>query len=94
MQYYSDEPGKLYIDFCAFISNIQNVDSKTGLQMIESLQQNLTYKRNCINDQLELKDEVSFYVTAVIDLYLQIYTVFCNWIEDFKKQYIDYSETK
>lgn len=93
MQHYSEDPGKIYVDFCAFISNLQNVDSETGLKMIENLQENLAFKRDCVNGQLQCKDGVSFYATAVIGLYSQMYGIFCSWIEEFKKQYVENSKT-
>lgn len=89
MHQYSENPGTIYVDFCAFISNLYYVDHETGLKMIEMLQDRLALKRDTVENRLELMNGVSFYGTSVITLYSQMYTVFCNWLEDFKKQYND-----
>ena len=93
MEHYSEDPGKIYVDFCAFIANLHNVAPETGLQMINRLQETLAYKLNDVNAQLGNMDGVSFYATAVINLYSQMYSLLCNWVKDFKKQYTDQSET-
>jgi DNA-binding PadR family transcriptional regulator len=93
MQQYSENPGKVYIDFCAFIANLQNVDSKTGLKMVEHLRENLAVRRDSVNDHLKPGHEESFYATAVIELYSQMYGVLCDWIEKFKGEYIKNLET-
>lgn len=92
MQHYSEDPGRIYVDFCAFISNLQNIDPKTGLQMVENLEENIAFRRDCINGELKKKDEVSFYAASVIDLYSKIYDIFYNWIIEFKKQYAENSK--
>lgn len=86
-QQYSEDPGKVYI-FCAFIANLQNVDSKTGLKMVEHLRENLAVRRDSVNDHLKPEHEESFYAAAVIGLYSQMYGVLCDWIEKFKKEYV------
>lgn len=88
MEQYSENPGRVYIDFCAFISNLQNLDYKSGLQMVERLQENLSIKRDSVNDQLTPEHRESFYATAVIELYSQMFELFCNWAEKFKEDYI------
>jgi DNA-binding PadR family transcriptional regulator len=93
MQQYSENPGKVYIDFCAFIANLQNVDSKTGLQMVEHLRENLAVRRDSVNAHLKPEHKESFYATAVIELYSQMYGVLCDWIEKFKEEYIKNLET-
>jgi DNA-binding PadR family transcriptional regulator len=90
MKRYSEDPAKIYADFSAFIANLSHVDYDTGLKMIESLQISLALERDTIIGQLEIKDGATFYATAVIHLYLQIYEFFCSWVEDFKKQYTDH----
>ncbi|BAK98072.1 putative PadR family transcriptional regulator [Oscillibacter valericigenes Sjm18-20] len=87
MQRYSEDPGKVYLDFCAFIANLPSVDSVTGLEMIEQLQKNLAVKFDGVNDQLINDHGGSFYAAAVIELYSQMYELFCNWIEKFSKEY-------
>lgn len=92
MEKYSEDPGTVYIDFAAFLSNLYNLDYKTGLKMIESLQNVLSYKRDCITAQYKNKNEYSFYAGAVIDLYMEMYNTFCTWLENFKKQYTEHNE--
>ena len=93
MQQYSEDPGKVYIDFCAFIANLQNVDSKTGLKMVEHLRENLAVRRASIEDYLKPEQEESFYAAAVIELYSKMYGVLCDWVEKFKEEYIKKLET-
>jgi DNA-binding PadR family transcriptional regulator len=89
MEQYSENPGKIYIDFCAFISNLYNVDFKTGLKMIERLEENLSVKRDSVNDHLSSPAyKESFYAKSVIELYSQMFELFCNWTEKFKEEYI------
>lgn len=89
MKHCSDEPGMVYIEFATFISNLSYVDYETGVEMIENLQTNLMIKRDTISKQLSMKASVSFYAETTINLHLQMYEVFCNWIEDFKKRYLE-----
>lgn len=93
MQQYSESPGKVYIDFCAFIANLQNVDPKTGLLMVEHLRENLAVRRDSVNEHLKPEHEESFYAAAVIELYSQMYGVLCDWIEKFKEEYVKNLET-
>lgn len=92
MRRYSVEPGKVYVDFCAFISNLHNLDPETGLEMIEDLQETLATKRDDVDGQLESKDGVSFYATEVIGLYSQMYNLFYDWLVGFKERYIENSK--
>ena len=90
MSQYSENPGIIYVDFCAFIANLHLMDHETGLKMIEMLQTGLAFKYDSINVQLERMDGVSFYATSIVDLYSQMFTLFSNWLEDFKSQYSEY----
>jgi DNA-binding PadR family transcriptional regulator len=93
MQQYSEEPGELRIDFSAFIANLANVDRETGLKMIENLQNNLAFKRDGVQKEFDKKENsVSFYAISTLELHLQTYTVFFDWVEKFKKQYAEYTE--
>jgi hypothetical protein len=56
--------------------------------MVERLQENLSIKRDSVNDQLTPEHRESFYATAVIELYSQMFELFCNWAEKFKEDYI------
>ena len=89
MNHCADEPGMVYVEFSAFIANLSYVDYETGLKMIENLQANLEAKCETIRKQHSVKASVSFYAETTISLHIQMYEVFCNWIEDFKKQYIE-----
>lgn len=88
MQQYSENPGKVYLDFCAFIANLQNMDPETGITMIGRLRESLAVKRDSVKDQLTAEHKDSFYATAVIELYSQMYELFCSWIEKFRKEYM------
>lgn len=95
MQYYSESPTRVYMDFCPVLTNLHNVDYETGLKMIETLQSNLTFGLECINREIERKstDGVSLYGMSIIKLYSQMFALFCSWIDDFKKQYSEHSKT-
>lgn len=94
MQQYSENPGKVYLDFCAFIANLQSIDPQTGIKMIDTLQESLAIKRDSVKDQLTVEHEGSFYAAAVIELYSQMYELFCNWIEKFRKEYTEKDKGK
>jgi DNA-binding PadR family transcriptional regulator len=87
MQQYSEDPGKVYFDFCAFIANLQNVDPETGLRMVRRLRENLADRRQGVEDHLQSATEESFYAKAVVELYAQTYGVLCDWIEKFENEY-------
>lgn len=91
MQQYSENPGKVYLDFCAFIANLQSTDAETGLKMIDQLRKSLAVKRDSVKDQFTAEHKDSFYATAIIELYSQMYELFCNWIEKFRKGYMEKS---
>ena len=93
MQQYSENPGKVYIDFCAFIANLQNVDSTAGLKMVEHLRENLAVRRDSVDEHLNPEHAESFYAAAVIELYSKMYGVLCDWVEKFRKEYIKNLET-
>ncbi|MCI2106824.1 MAG: PadR family transcriptional regulator [Intestinimonas sp.] len=93
MQQYSENPGNVYVDFCAFIANLENTDSETGLQMIEHLRENLAFKRESINEYLKPEHHGSFYATAIIELYSQMYGLFENWAKKFREGYVKKQET-
>ena len=92
MQQYSENPGKVYLDFCAFIANLQSTDPETGLKMIEHLRESLAIKRDSVKEQLTMEHKDSFYAMAIIDLYSQMFELFCNWIEKFRNEYTEKSD--
>lgn len=93
MQRYSEDPGKVYFDFCTVIANLKNVDPQTGLVMLERLRENLCVKRDDVNDHLMPEHQESFYGASVIELYSSIYGVLCDWAEKFEEAYRKESTT-
>lgn len=94
MQQYSGNQENIYVDFGAFIANLYNVDYKSGLQMIENLQNSLMLKRQNVNNNIKYIGGVPFYGTAIMDLYSQMYELFCDFLEKFKETYIRNSKTE
>lgn len=64
------------------------MDSQTGLKMVEQLREHLTVGRESVKDHLKPGHKEPFYAVAVIELYLKLYGVLCDWIERFGEEYI------
>ena len=92
MRQYSEEPGYVYLDFCAFISNLQYIDKDMGLEMLDRLRESLAVKNDSINDQLAVHQNESFYATSVLELYSRMYELFCDWAGDFRKSFSEKKE--
>jgi len=87
MGHYSDDPGRIYVDFCAFIANLPYVDPQTGLQLLEKLRKNLGERQKKLEAETGRVAELSFYGASIVGLYSQIYEVLDKWTENFSRQY-------
>lgn len=92
MQQYSEAPGYIYLDFCAFIVNLPYIDKEAGLEMVDRLCESLPVKKDSISDQLAVHQNESFYATSVLDLYSRMYELFCDWAGDFRKSFAEKKE--
>ena len=92
MQQYSEAPGYVYLDFCAFVSNLPYIDQKTGLEMLDRLRESLAVKKDSISDQLAVHQNDSFYAASVLDLYSRMFELFSSWTDDFRKSFSEKKE--
>lgn len=85
MNEYAQEPERIYLNFTAIISNLGKVDKKTGEQMIDDLYLKF-YKTGTVMKSIEhIYDK--YEAKAVIQLNIQIYDLFCSWLEEFKDKF-------
>lgn len=90
MENYSQHPGMIYIDFAAFVSNINNVEPAVALEMIKKLQSKLSEGREAIEFNMNTKKEaVPFHAFAILELYDKMYTLFCDWTENLAKEFAE-----
>lgn len=85
MEQYSKRPASIYIDFTAVISNLGKVDKEKGEEMIDDLYKEFFRTKKimqAISDGYE-----KYQAKAVLQLNVQMYDLFCNWLEDFKKNF-------
>jgi DNA-binding PadR family transcriptional regulator len=88
MEKYSKEPGKIYIDFAAFIANLQNVEADMGLEMIKNLRNKLSEERESIQSNIEAKKELApFYAISILELYDKMYALFYEWSENIAHEF-------
>ncbi|HEX3029822.1 MAG TPA: PadR family transcriptional regulator [Clostridia bacterium] len=87
MQQYSENHGSIYIDFAAFLANLDHLDRETGIRMIEGLQKNFNGKIDIIKQHRALKGGVSKHALAILDFYLYTYEMFTEWISEFETRY-------
>ncbi len=88
MEKYSEEPGAIYIDFMAFVVNLQKVEPEKGVEMIKSLRKELAKRMDYIQSNIEEKKEfVPFQAISILELYKQMYTLFYDWSEGFMREY-------
>lgn len=92
MQQYSEEPGYVYLDFCAFIANLPYMDKNAGLEMVDRLRECLAIKRQGIDDSLAARQNDSFYATSVLELYSRMFELFCSWTDEFRKSFSEKKE--
>lgn len=85
MARYSKQPESIYIDFTAVISNLNKVNKETGEQMINDLYLQF-FKTKKIMQAIE--DTYDKYeAKAVLQLNVQMYELFCSWLEEFKENF-------
>jgi len=89
MDRYSADPGQIYINFCAFIANLENVDRETGLRMLGNLREHLDGAKERSRVTLESRSDVPLPGSAVIELYARMFETFCGWAEDFMARYAE-----
>ncbi len=87
MELYSEEPGPVYINFTAFISNLRHLDRADAENMLANLQNRLYAKREYMELVLRQKGGESGGAEAIISLYVQMYTLFYQWACDFEKKF-------
>lgn len=88
----SDNPAMVYIEFASFVVNLNNVDKKTGCEMLENLHTKIKEKLEGIKYQMDIKGESSVFALSIIDLHIKMYEVFDKWIEDIKPIYRNQNE--
>ncbi len=90
MEKYSDEPGKVYIDFVALVANLHNVEPDKGLEMIKSLTGKLSVEREYIQSNIDAKKEfVPFYAISILELYDKMYSLFFEWSEEIARKFAE-----
>lgn len=90
MEKYSEQPGKIYIDFVAFVANLHNVEPDTGLKMIKNLRNKFSEEREYIRLNIESKKEfVPFYAFSILELYDKMYSLFSDWSEDIANEFAE-----
>lgn len=90
MEKYSQEPGRIYIDFAAFVANIHNVEPAVGLEMIKKLQSQLAEGGKAIKSNIDTKKEsVPFHAFAILELYDKMYSLFSDWTENLAKDFAE-----
>lgn len=88
----SDNPGRVYIEFASFVVNLVAVDKKTGSEMLENLHMNIKGSLDGIKKQMDLKGDASVFALSILDLYIRMFELFDNWIEEFKPIYENHNE--
>lgn len=94
MKKYSDDPGRVYMDFTAFIANLHNLDKDTGLQMMTEMQNKFYTQMKIMERVIGEKSDVPYHARALIELYLQIFTLIHDWSGKLKKEFIDHESGK
>lgn len=93
MRHYSSDPGQVYINFCAFISNLDSVDPETGLEMLDALQKHLVDAQERSAEALAQNADKPYFAQAIVELYVMMFETFCRWSDEFRKQYIEKTKT-
>ncbi len=89
MNYYSSNLSAHYFDFNAFLANIDKVDKKTGLAMLERLREQIyELKAWIVNHEQEAREKkVYFAGRAIIKQYRMIVYTLIAWIEEVIEEY-------
>lgn len=87
MEHFSEDPGKIYFDFNAFIINLQLVDKDTGLEMLHNLRQYFYRgKEDLEHDMAELQN-VPLRGEAIMTQYHIVFHGLIQWIEELIQKY-------
>lgn len=90
MEKYAEEPGKIYIDFAAFVANLHHVEPEMGLKMIKSLMDKLAEERERIQSNMEVKKEAApFYAMSILELYDKMYALFAEWSQEVAHEFAE-----
>lgn len=87
MEIYSEEPGMIYINFTAFISNLHHLEKSDAEKMLTKLQNKLYAKKEYMQLVYRQKSSDSEEAKAIIDLYVQMYDLFYRWSCGFQKNF-------
>jgi DNA-binding PadR family transcriptional regulator len=79
MESYSEKPGFVYIDFTAFISNLRHLEKQDAERMLSELQKKLYAKMKYMELVLQQDGGKSGEAKAIIELYIEMYTLFYQW---------------
>ena len=85
MEQYAKTPPKIYLDFTAIISNLNHVDKEAGGEMLDSLYQTFQETKKILSTIENSYERAQ--AKAVTQLNQQMYDLFCDWLENFKKEY-------
>lgn len=89
MEYYSGNLTDFFFDFNMFLMNLDKVDKKTGLQMLENLQKQINQARSWIvQHELEMKNTHVFFTgRMLVKQYRMILSTLRDWIEEVINEY-------
>jgi Predicted transcriptional regulators len=90
MEKYSTEPPIVYLDFTTVISNINKVDQKKGLELIDNLLASFR-KSNDILKSIE-NNFAPKQAKAIIQLNTEMNELFCDWLKRLKAELYDNAE--
>ncbi len=92
MKKYSEDPGTIYIEFSAFVTNLQNIDPETGLSMIKELQKSLAEKRDIFNLKIQKKKSyLPYEAIKMLELNYRMYCLFYNWSEELFTEFSEHN---
>lgn len=92
MNNYSGNPCMVYVDFAAFISNLNDVEPEVGLQMIKNLEDGLQSKMVSIENEIsKRKNKGSRNALSIIEMYYGMFQYFYKWAKDFENNFKKYS---
>lgn len=91
MEQCSKNPGNVFINFTAFISNLRLLEYNVAIDLLSNLQNNMYEKIKFMKLIHKQHGGDSNEAEAIIRLYIQMYTLFYDWLCNYEE---NFSKTK
>lgn len=89
MGQFSENPGKIYFDFNAFVFNLDLVDKGTGLEMLRNLRQFFCSGKRDVGEDIASFPNVPVGPESIMRQYELLFDSLIQWVDELIEKYLE-----